>query len=152
MLFGSCFDDKVFYLWSHNPFALLKAGLLCLKLDFCYYLLEYVIERNQTDCTFNMIAQKNAEDMLSMIETLRYTQMLEAISHPKIRSKIIRLVGALVMLAPYETRHLELLKKVKKNYGTQSFPVFSDLNDEDLMIYETQNLEKYNLYIRTRDK
>jgi hypothetical protein len=144
MIFGAEFDRKVFHLWCINPFALIKAGLLYLKFDFCYHLLEHIIQANHENSGYMMRAIRHCEDMLAMIETFKYTQMLNSIANPFIKSKIIRFVAALIMVASNDRCYVSLLVKLKKNYSVASGQTGER---EDLMIYEQDDIAKFKLYL-----
>lgn len=148
LLFGAELNRKVFYLWCWCPTALLKAGLLCKMFDFCLMVLEREISDSIKNENRTLMFAKGAEDMLAMIDTFKFTQIMHSITNPLIKRNVVKLAAALALVANNNKRWVDLVKKLKIEYCSDSA---ISLNTKEYEQYEETNLEMFNLYTHFKE-
>lgn len=148
LLFGLEFNTEVFYLWCWCPTALLKAGLFCKMFDFCILVLENEISDPKNDATKVLNLAKGAEDMLAMINTFKFTQIMNSITNPQIKKKIVSLAASLSLLASNSKRWVDLVKKLKIEYWTDA-PARQD--SKELDEYDSKNAELFEIYLHFKE-
>ncbi len=144
LLFGTAFNEEIFKLWSLCPVALMKAGLLCKKFDFSFLLLEKEIEENMSNNSNLLQYMRYAEEMLEMVDSFKFSKIISTIKNPRIKAKLVRLIGALVMLAPNSERWVNLLKKIKANYCRAEI---RESTDDETSAYDKENKQLFDLYL-----
>lgn len=145
LLFGDAFNEEIFKLWSLCPVALMKAGLLCKKFDFSFLLLEKEVEENMSNNSNLLQYMRYAEEMLEMVDSFKFSKIISSIKNPRIKAKLVRLIGALVMLAPNSERWVNLLKKIKANYCRAEI---RETVDEETSAYDLENKALFDLYLK----
>ena len=149
LLFGDSFSEHAFKLWSLCPVALIKAGLLCKRFDFSYMVLESELEEN-SGMNGNLLQyMRYTEEMLQIVDSFKFMQIINTIKSPRIRSKLVRLIAALVVVSQNSQRWSSLLKKIKINYchDLEDFEM-----DEETKRYEEENMRLFEMYNRIKFK
>lgn len=144
LLFGDLFNMDVFQLWCMCPSALIKASLFCKMFDFSVFVLEQEIELRSNDENRLLMLAKSAEDMLAMIDTFKFTQIMRSIKNPGIKKKIIRLAATLTMVAHNSKRWVDLIKKLRVEYWPER--ELESIEKKELYNYEEKNTQMYSAY------
>ena len=149
LLFGSEFNQEVFYLWCWCPTALLKAGLFCKMFDFCIMVMEREVADHKNDENRVLMLSKGAEDMLSMINTFKFSQTMNSITNPFIRKSAVKLGACLSMVANNNRRWVDLVKKLKHEYWTD-LPE-PEKTPGELFDYQNINQEMFDIYLHFKE-
>ena len=144
LLFESERQPEVFAMWSFCPQAILKASLLCKRFDFCRLILEREVTINLQDPLTVLSLDRYIEEMLCMIDSNRFAQIMNHRYKAEQGNQLLRLVCTFVMMTQNNKKHIDLIKKLKLKYWS---------DDQSLQTHEISSQDKdlYDLYCRTRD-
>ena len=116
--------------------------------DFCILVLENEIADPKNDESKVLMFAKGAEDMLAMINTFKFTQIMNSITNPRIKKQVVRLAAALTVVAANNKRWLELVKNLKVEYWNDAAEPAT--KSKELADYENINKEMFEIYLTSR--
>ena len=148
LLFSQDTNPDVFELWTRCPGALAKAALFCGKFDLSLNILQEETERSLSKPDVILGLAKCAEDMLAIVDTSRFTRMMQYNQSASVKQRLVHLVAHLVMIAHNNPTWVSLLKKVKKNYWSAESPSSADA--DSLLRYSAENQRLFTFYLEIK--
>lgn len=144
LIFSNDRNMEVVQLWCMCPSALIKAGLFCKLFDFAVLVLEKETEMRCNDENRLLMLAKGSEDMLAMIDTFKFNQVMRSVKNPAIKEKVVKLAATLAMVAHNNKRWVEVVKKLKLEYSYSQELTAEQMREVEE--YEERNQHLFSIY------